>query len=59
MPVFGDYFFAVYNNCLSKGGMMNDGLNNRYDNQLKENEINNGEQYFGITEVEVFEIILE
>ena len=59
MSVFGYYFFVVYNNCLSKGGMMNDGLNNSYDNQLKKNEINNGEQYFGITEVEVFEIILE
>jgi len=59
MSAFGAYFFAVYDNCLSEGGMMNDGLNNRYDNQQKENEINNGEQNFGITEVEVYKIILE
>ena len=58
-PVFGDYIFCIYNNCLSKGGMMNDGLNNNYDGQQKANEINNGEQYFGVIEVEVFEIILE
>ena len=38
---------------------MNDGLNVNYDNQVKENEINNGEQYFGITELEVFDIILD
>ena len=56
---FGDYFFCVYDKCLSKGGMMNDGLNNNYDNQQKENEINNGEKYFGISEVEVFKVILE
>ena len=56
---FGNYFFCVYNNCLSKGGMMNDTLNRNYDNQQKENEINNGEKYFGIAEVEVFKIILE
>ena len=55
---FGNYFFSVYDNCLSKGGMMNDGLNNNYDNQKIENEINNGEQYYGIVEVEVFKIIL-
>ena len=45
-PTFGDYFFAVYDNAFSKGGMMNDGLNNRYDNQDKINEINRGNQYF-------------
>ena len=59
MSVFGNFFFAIYDNCLSKEGMMNDGLNNRYDNQQKENEINNGEENFGITEVEVYKIILE
>ena len=56
---FGDYFFSINNNCLSKGGMMNDGLNNRYDNQKIANEINNGEGNYGIVEVEVFKIILE
>ena len=35
---------------------MNDGLNNRYDNQKMENEINNGETYYQILEVDVFEI---
>ena len=58
-PIFGNYIFCIYNNCLSKGGMMNDGLNESYDGQQKANEINNGEQYFGVIEVEVFEIILE
>ena len=58
-PIFGNYIFAIYNNCFSKGGLMNDGLNVNYDNQEKENEINNGDQKFGVVEVEVFEIILE
>ena len=58
-PVFGNYIFCIYNNCLTKGGMMNDGLNINYDGQQKENEINNGEKYFGVIEVEVFEIIFE
>ena len=53
---FGDYFFSIKDNCLTKGGMMNDGLNVNYDNQQSENEINNGEQNYGIVEVEVFEI---
>ena len=35
---------------------MNDGLNKRYDNQKMENEINNGETYYQILEVDVFEI---
>jgi len=39
--------------------MMNDGLNNRYDNQDKINEINRGNQYFGIKEVEVFKVLFE
>ena len=56
---FGNYFFSINDDSLSKGGMMNDGLNNRYDNQKIENGINNGEKYFGIVEVEVFEVILE
>ena len=56
---FGNYFFTIYDNCLSKGGMMNDGLNNNYDNQKIENEINNGKSNYGIVEVEVFKIILE
>ena len=54
---FGNYFFSINDNCLSKGGMMNDGLNVSYDNQKIENEINNGEEKYGIAEVEVFEII--
>ena len=49
-------FFSINDNCLSKGGMMNDGLNKRYDNQKLENEINNGERNYEIVEVEVFEI---
>ena len=53
---FGNYFFSINNNCLSKGGMMNDGLNVSYDNQKMENEINNGETNYQIVEVEVFEI---
>ena len=36
---------------------MNDGLNTRYDNQKIKNEINNGEENYGIAEVEVFQII--
>ena len=56
---FGDYFFCVYDKCLSNGGMMNDALNRNYDNQQKKNEINNGETHFGVSEVEVFEVILE
>ena len=52
-------FFAVYDNAFSKGGMMNDGLNNSYDNQDKINEINRGNQYFGIKEVEVFKVLFE
>ena len=58
-PVFGNYFFYIYNNCFSKGGLMNDGLNVNYDGQQKENEINNGEQYFGVIEVEIFDVVLE
>ena len=54
---FGNYFFSIRNNCLSKGGLMNDGLNASYDNQEIENEINNGKSNYGIVEVEVFEII--
>ena len=38
---------------------MNDGLNNRYDNQRIENEINNGNGQFGVVEVEVYEVILD
>ena len=56
---FGNYFFTIYDNCLSKGGMMNDGLNQCYDNQKIANEINIGESNYGIVEVEVFKIILE
>ena len=56
---FGNYFFTICDNCLSKGGMMNDGLNSCYDNQKIANEINNGEGNYGIVEVEVFKIILE
>ena len=58
-PCFGNALFWVYSNCLSMGGFMNDGLNQRYDNQLKENEINNGKRKFSVMEVEVFEIILD
>jgi len=58
-PIFGDYFFRIYDKSLSKGGMMNDGLNKSYDNQEKENEINNGESNFGVSEVEVFKVLLE
>ena len=58
-PCFGDALFFIYDNCLSKGGFMNDGLNNRYDNQNKENEINEGKGEFGVEEVEVFKIELE
>ena len=58
-PCFGDALFWIYGNCLSSGGFMNDGLNNRYDNQNKENEINEGKGEFGVEEVEVFKIELE
>ena len=54
---FGNYFFSIRDNCLSKGGLMNDGLNVNYDNQKIKNEINNGEEKYGIAEVEVFQII--
>ena len=35
---------------------MNDGLNNSYDNQNKENEINFGNQSFQVKDVEVYEV---
>ena len=58
-PIFGNYIFCIYDNCFSKGGLMNDRLNTNYDGQQKENEINNGEQNFGVIEVEVFDVVLE
>ncbi len=58
-PVFGDYFFCIYDKCFTDGGLINDGLNERYDNQQKKNEINFGNGKFTVGEVEVFEIIFE
>ena len=59
LSCFGNAIFWLYNNCFSRGGFMNDGLNIRYDNQKIENEINNGNGKFGVVEVEVYEVILE
>ena len=58
-PCFGDAIFWIYDNCLSKGGFMNDGLNQNYDNQIKENEINFGNGKFNVTDVEVYEAKFE
>ena len=58
-PCFGDALFWIYDNCLSKGGFMNDGLNQRYDNQIKANEINCGNGEFNVTDVEVYEAKFE
>lgn len=58
-PSFGNALFWIYDNCLSKGGFMNDGLNQRYDNQIKENEINFGNGKFKVTDVEVYEAKFE
>ena len=58
-PCFGDALFWIYDNCLSKGGFMNDGLNQRYDNQIKANEINFGNGEFKVTDVEVYEAKFE
>ena len=59
LSCFGDAIFWLRNSCFSKGGFMNDGLNKNYDNQIKGNEINNGNGEFGVVEVEVYEVILE
>jgi len=58
-PCFGNAIFWIYDNCLSKGGFMNDGLNETYDNQIKENEINFGNGKFNVTDVEVYEAKFE
>ena len=38
---------------------MNDGFNMNYDNQKKENEINKGKDIFGVSEIKVYEVILQ
>ena len=58
-PIFGSTFFRINNNCLINGGKMDEKLNENYEGQQKENEINNGETNFGIIEVEVFDIKYE
>ena len=58
-PCFGCALFWIYDNCLSKGGFMNDGLNQNYDNQMEENEINFGNGKFKVTDVEVYEAKFE
>ena len=58
-PCFGDALFWIYDSCLSKGGFMNDGLNNHYDNQNKANEINFGNGTFKVKEIEVYETKFE
>ena len=58
-PCFGAALFWIQDNCLSKGGFMNDGLNQNYDNQIKKNEINFGNGNFNVIDVEVYEAKFE
>ena len=51
-PAFENCIFEVKDKCFEAGGLCN--INNFYDNQETDNEINDGDEEFGVQNVEVF-----
>ena len=57
-PNFGDDFFIINNNFFSAGGNTTE-FNVNYETQNKIHEFNDGDEYFGIAELELFDITLD
>ena len=51
------YAFSVENNCLKNGGFCDEIYKCSYDSFENDYELNNGDKYFKIEELEIFEII--
>ena len=55
-PAFENCIFQINDKCFEEGGECSDDINNNFDNQEKQFEINNEEEKFQIEDVEVFNV---
>ena len=56
-PTFQNCIFQVNDKCFEAGGECSDNINNNYENQEVQYEINNEEREFEIVDVEVFNVM--
>ena len=56
-PAFENCIFQIKDNCFEEGGECSDNMNNNFNNQEKQFEINDGNENFKVAEVEVFGVI--
>ena len=55
-PCFKNYFFKIFDKCFENGGICGTIQESNFIGIVQEFEINGGEQYFNVDEIEVFQI---
>ena len=55
-PAFENCIFEIKDKCFENGGACSDDSQNFFDNQEKQNEINDGDEQFYVNDVEVFSV---
>ena len=58
-PAFENCIFEIKDSCFKAGGMCSEDSNCYFDNHEIKCEINNGDELFGVKEVEVYEVIFK
>ena len=57
-PAFENCIFQIKDKCFEEGGECSDNINNNFQNQEVQYEINNGEELFEVADYEVFNVMI-